>query len=67
MAKLKLKCSACGCWNGVPVDKVFVEQPTLEPKVKAYIVMYEPLQVVKCKKCGRIIAETKELVKIRKS
>ena len=51
----------------MPVDKVFVEQPTLEPKVKAYIVMYEPLQVVKCKKCGRIIAETKELVKIRKS
>jgi phage FluMu protein Com len=66
MAKLKMKCSACGRWNSVPVDKIFVEQPTSEPKVKAYIVMYEPLQVVKCKKCGKIIAETKELIRIRK-
>jgi phage FluMu protein Com len=66
MAKLKMKCSECGCWNSVPVNKIFVEQPTSEPKVKAYVVMYEPMQVVKCKKCGKIIAETKELIKIRK-
>lgn len=50
MAKLKMKCSECGCWNNVSVNKIFVEQPTSEPKVKGYIVMYEPLQVVKCKK-----------------
>jgi ribosomal protein S27E len=26
--------------------------------------MYEPLEVVKCKKCGKILAEPKELIKI---
>jgi hypothetical protein len=29
----------------------FHEQPISEPKVKAYIPMYEPLEVVKCKEC----------------
>jgi len=62
-----MKCSACGRWNSVLVDKIFVEQPTSEPKVKAYVPLYEPMQVVKCKRCGKIIAETKELIKIRKS
>jgi hypothetical protein len=26
--------------------------------------MYEPLETVKCKKCGTIIAEPKELIRI---
>lgn len=42
----------------MPVNKVLVEQPTSEPKVKAYVVIYEPLQVVKCKGYGRVKAET---------
>ena len=33
--------------------------------VKAYIPMYEPLQVSKCEKCGKVIAEPEELVGIR--
>jgi len=33
-------------------------------RVKVLIPMYEPLEVVKCKKCGKIIAEPKELVRI---
>jgi len=28
--------------------------------------MYEPLEVVKCKKCGKIIADSKELIRIVK-
>jgi len=28
--------------------------------------MYEPLQVSKCKECGKVIAELKELVRFRK-
>jgi len=28
--------------------------------------MYEPLEVSKCKKCGEIIAEPKELIRIQK-
>jgi len=46
------------------VNKIFLEQPTSEPKVKAYIPMYEPLEVTRCKKCGKIIAEPKELIRI---
>jgi len=61
-----LKCPSCGHWNRVLVNKIFIEQETSEPKVKAYIPMYEPLEVVKCKKCSKIIAEPKELIKIKK-
>jgi len=28
--------------------------------------MYEPLETSKCEKCGKIIAEPKELIRIRK-
>jgi len=62
---LKMKCK-CGHWNRVAVNKIFLEQPSLEPKVQVMIPMYEPLQVSKCEKCGRIIAQPKELIKIVK-
>jgi hypothetical protein len=29
--------------------------------------MYEPLQVSKCEKCGNVIAEPKELIRIKKA
>jgi hypothetical protein len=65
--RLRMKCSNCGQWNKVPVNKIFIEQPSSEPKIKVLIPMYEPLEVSKCKKCGKIIAEPKELIKIVKS
>ena len=37
-----MKCKACGYWNRIEVTKVFLEEPTSEPKIKAYIPMYEP-------------------------
>jgi len=40
-------CPNGGYWNRVPVNKVFIEQPTSEPKAKAFIPMYQPLEVVK--------------------
>jgi len=61
-----MKCSSCGHWNRVLVDKIFIEQNTPEPKVKAFIPMYEPLEVAKCEKCGKVIAEPKELIRILK-
>jgi phage FluMu protein Com len=61
---LRMKCPSCGHWNRIPVNKIFLEQPTSEPKVKAYIPMYEPLKVEACKKCGKIIAEPKVLIRI---
>ena len=63
---LKLKCSNCGHWNRVPASKIFIEQNTSDSKVKAYIQVYEPSEVVKCKKCGKAIAEPKELIRIVK-
>jgi hypothetical protein len=61
-----MKCSGCGHWNRVPVNKIFIEQNSPEPKVKAYVPMYEPLEVTKCKKCGKVIAEAKELIRIQR-
>jgi len=48
------------------LNKIFIEQPSPEPKVRVMIPMYEPLEVVKCKKCGKVIAEPKELIMIKK-
>jgi len=28
--------------------------------------MYEPLEVIKCEKCGKVIAEAEELIRIKK-
>jgi len=46
-SNLKMKCSNCGHWNSVPVEKIFVEQPSPEREVKVLIPMYEPIEVVK--------------------
>jgi uncharacterized Zn finger protein len=62
--KLRMKCPNCGHWNRVPVNKIFIEQPSSEPKVRVMIPMYEPLEVAKCEKCGKVIAEPTELVRI---
>jgi hypothetical protein len=46
------------------VHKIFIEQPSSEPKVKVLIPMYKPLKTERCKKCGKAIAEPKELIRI---
>ena len=64
--RLRMKCPNCSHWNRVSVNKIFIEQNSSEPKVKVLIPMYEPLEVTKCEKCGKIIAEPKELIRIQK-
>jgi len=64
--KLRMKCPNCGHRNRVPVNKIFIEQPSSEPQVKVMFSIYEPLQISKCEKCGKIIAEPKELIRIVK-
>lgn len=60
-----MKCKACGFWNRIEVDKIFIEQPNpIEPKVKALIPMYDPLKIKQCKKCGKVLAEPRELIRI---
>jgi hypothetical protein len=46
---------------------MFIEQPSPESKIKVLIPMYEPLQVSKCEKCDKVIAEPKELIRIQKT
>jgi hypothetical protein len=65
-SKLRIKCKACGHWNRIEVNKLFIEQEISEPKVKAIIPYYEPLKVEICKKCKSVIAEPKELIRIVK-
>jgi len=62
----RMKCSNCGHGNSVPVNKVFLEQPSPEPKVKVMIPMYEPLETSKWEKCSKIIAKPKELIRIKR-
>jgi len=49
----------------VPVNKIFIEQRSSESKVRALIPMYEPLQISECEKCGEIVAEPKQLIRIQ--
>jgi hypothetical protein len=39
--RLRMKCKACGYWNRIEVDKLFIEQSTSEPKVKVMISIFE--------------------------
>jgi len=64
--KLKMRCPRCGHWNRITVNKIFVEQPSSDPKVHVFIPMYNPLQLSKCEKCGEVLAEPKELIRIQK-
>lgn len=60
--KTQNECSNHGHWNKIPVNKIFIEQPSSESKVKVLSPTYEPLEVVKCEKCGEIVAEPKEVI-----
>jgi len=62
-----MKCSLWGHWNRLSVNRLLVEQDSPEPKVEVFIPMYLPLQVSKCQKCGEVITQPKELIKIVKS
>jgi ribosomal protein S27E len=65
---LRMKCSSCGHWNRVTVNKIFLEQPSPidANKVKVIIPMYQPLEKVKCEKCSRTVVEPTELIQIIK-
>jgi len=61
-----MKCRYCTHWNRIPANKIFIEQSTSEPKVKVLIPMYEPLEVVKCEKCGKVITQPSKLIRIKR-
>jgi hypothetical protein len=61
-----MKCSNCGRWNRIQVNNLFIEQPTPETKVKVLIPMYQLLELSKCEKCRKLIAEPKELIWLKR-
>ena len=63
---LRMKCKNCGHWNRIEVEKVLLNPDNLEPKVKVFLPSYLPLKTEVCSKCGRIIAQQKELIRIVK-
>jgi phage FluMu protein Com len=62
--KLKMKCPNCSYWNTILVEKVFSEQTSSEPKVKAFIPLYLPSKTEKCPKRGHFFAKEKELIRL---
>lgn len=67
MPYLRMKCRSCGHWNRFEVEKILLEQPVSDPKVKAFIQTYLPLKAEICRKCGKSIAGPKELIRIMKA
>jgi hypothetical protein len=49
------------------VEKVLFNPDSSEPKMKVFIPSYLPLKEETCSKCGHVIAEPKELIRIVKS
>ena len=49
------------------VYKIFVEQNSLKPRIKVRIPMYEHIEATIYEKCGKVIAEPKELIKFEKN
>ena len=41
---LRMKCSSYGHWNRIRVNKIFVEQNSIERKVKVMILLYKLLE-----------------------
>jgi RNase P subunit RPR2 len=59
-----MKCSACGFWNRFEVKKALFEPNSPEPTVKVFIPMYMALKLENCKKCGKLVTQTNELIRI---
>jgi Zn ribbon nucleic-acid-binding protein len=62
-----MKCSKCGHWNRIEVEKVFFNPDSPEPKVQVFLPSYLPLKTETCSKCGHVIAQQKELIRIVKN
>jgi hypothetical protein len=61
--RLRVKCSVCGFWNRFEAERLVAQQDTSEPKAKIAFPVYVPLKLETCGKCGKIIAESRELIR----
>lgn len=66
LTKLRMKCKNCGHWHSMEVEKLMLNPDCEIPKVQVFIPHFLPLKQEKCTKCGSIIAEERELIRIIK-
>jgi len=59
---LEIRCE-CGHWNHVPTHKFFLKHRV--PKISVFIPEYKVTELVKCEKCGAVIARAGELFRPR--
>ena len=64
-ATLRLKCG-CGKWNNIRTQKVMIHLDNDEPKMEVFVPAYLPLTTQVCAKCKSMIAEPRELIRIKK-
>jgi hypothetical protein len=57
-----MKYPNCGHWNSIPVNKLFIEQPSPEAKVRVMLPMYEPMKTERCKKCGKSMHQERFII-----
>lgn len=64
--KLGVKCKNCGNWNGIEVEKIFVNAGISESKLQVFLPAYLPLRTEKCSRCNQVIAKEKKLIRKRR-
>jgi RNase P subunit RPR2 len=62
--KLRVKCSACGFWNRFETERLVAQQDTSEPEAIIVYPVHSPTKLETCEKCGKIISESKEPIRI---
>ena len=63
--KLGVKCKNCGNWNGIEVEKIFVNAGISESKLQVFLPAYLPLRTEKCSRCNQVIVKEKRLIRKR--
>jgi phage FluMu protein Com len=64
--KLGVKCKNCGNWNGIEVEKIFVNAGMPDSKLQVFLPAYIPLRTEKCSKCNKVIAKENGIIRKKK-
>jgi hypothetical protein len=61
---IRVECPNCRHWNGLEVEKTFLQPDSPEPKVKVLIPSYISHKIQRCENCQTVIANPDELFRI---
>ena len=62
--KLRIKCTQCGHWNRIEVEKVMLNPDSQKPQAKIYLPTYLLQKTEVCLKCKAVFAEKDEATRI---